>query len=80
MKKSLILASLLATSEVALAQQRPDAGQQIQQIPLLPAVPRQAPDIAIGKAAAQAVRDAGGATSRSMPCGSPARRCFPNSS
>lgn len=64
MKRSLILAVLLSTSQVALAQQRPDSGQQIHQIPQLPAVERRAPDIRIGRPAAAALADTGGAEVR----------------
>ena len=61
MKTCLILASLLSSSQVALAQQRPDAGQQIQQIPQPTAIRRRAPDLKIDKPAAAAPGDAGGA-------------------
>ena len=64
MKQSLILAVLLSTSQAALAQQRPDSGQQIHQIPQLPAVERRAPDIRIGRPAAAALADTGGAEVR----------------
>lgn len=64
MKRSLVLAALLSTSEVALAQSRPDAGQQIQQIPQPPMMQRQAPDIHIDKPAVAAIADAGGAEVR----------------
>ncbi len=64
MKKCLVLAILLSTSSAAIAQSRPDAGQQIQQIPQPLMMQRQAPDIQIDKPAAAAIADAGGAEVR----------------
>lgn len=64
MTKSLILAALLSTSQMALAQQRPDAGQQMQQVEHPPALEQQAPDIGIDRPAAPVVADAGGAEVR----------------
>ena len=64
MKRSLILAALLSTGQTAMAQQRPDAGQQIDQIPQLPAVQRRPPNIRIDRPAAAALADAGGAEVR----------------
>jgi hemolysin activation/secretion protein len=64
MTKSLILAALLSTSQVAVAQPRPDAGQQLNQIPQLPALQQQAPDIQLNKPAAAVAADSGGAEVR----------------
>lgn len=52
LKSSLIAVVLLAGSESALAQQVPDAGQQIQQIPQPPMVESRAPEIRIDRDAA----------------------------
>jgi hemolysin activation/secretion protein len=60
MTRYIIVAALLSTSQVAIAQQRPDAGQQIQQIPQLPALQQQTPHIQIDKPnAAALLADAG---------------------
>lgn len=64
MKRTLILAALLSTGQAALAQERPDAGQQIHQIPMPPVMQQQAPDIRIDRPAAAALADAGGAEVR----------------
>lgn len=52
LKLSMIAVVMLAGAEGAYAQQVPDAGQQIQQIPLPPVVERPTPDLLIDKPAA----------------------------
>lgn len=52
LKSSIIAVAMLTGAESAYAQQVPDAGQQIQQIPQPPIVERPAPDILIGRPAA----------------------------
>jgi hemolysin activation/secretion protein len=64
MNRCLVIAVLLSTSGTALAQQRPDAGQQIQQIPQPPAIQRHAPDIRVDRPTARAIADAGGTAVR----------------
>lgn len=61
MSRCVILAVLLSTSHGAIAQQRPDAGQQIQQIPKQPDLQQQPPEIQINKPVAAAQADGGGA-------------------
>ncbi len=64
MAKSFILVALLSTSHAALAQQRPDAGQQIQQIPQLPEIQPRAPDIQVTRPVEAARPDRSGAKVR----------------
>lgn len=61
MTRSLMFVALLSTSQVAIAQQRPDAGQQINQIPQPPALRQKNPDIEIKKPSASAFSDGTGA-------------------
>ncbi len=51
LKSSLVAAFLLAPLHAAAAQQTPDAGQQIQQIPQPPVLERPAPDLPIAQSA-----------------------------
>jgi hemolysin activation/secretion protein len=60
MKKSLILVVLTSTAQAALAQQRTDAGQQIQQIPQAPEWQRPAPAVRVDKRTATAPSGEGG--------------------
>ena len=64
MKRGIVFALLLSSSAAALAQARPDAGQQMLQIPQQPATELQAPAIKIKRPAAAAVPDDGGAEVR----------------
>lgn len=60
MRRNLIVVGLLTWSQAAIAQQRPDAGQQIQQIPPSTTPLRQAPDIRVDKPSTTMMSDSGG--------------------
>ncbi len=60
MHRNLLLIGLLTTSQAATAQQRPDAGQQLQQIPPSPAVRPTATNIQVNKPAHTARLETGG--------------------
>ena len=47
MKRSILVAALMTTSQAALAQQRPDAGQQMLQIPQLPVLQQHSPGLEV---------------------------------
>ena len=64
MHRNLLLIGLLTTSHAAAAQQRPDAGQQLQQIPPSPAVRPQGPNIQVKQPAPIARPEPGGAQIR----------------
>lgn len=63
-KRSLIAAALLAPISSVVAQQTPDAGRQIQQIPQPPIVERPAPEVRIQRQAASPEATVGGPTVR----------------
>jgi len=61
MRWTLVMIGLLSSSHVAVAQIRPDAGQQIQQIPQALTAPPRALELQVDKPAAAVTHQAGGA-------------------